>query len=704
MNPGVQLINRTVRLAAHCRSFAFIFVLACALAGPDSGARADEQVRKAPAEDWVEMIGIPDLDQVRATEIRNGMAYLLTDTQIRHRNGGYTVFDRLAYKVTDRPGLESGARLDIEFDPSREKLSFNRLTVIRNGVAIDKLAEAKFEIFRRETDSERGIFDGRLTAHVDLSDVRVGDIVDYATTYEITPTVAQDLLFAHFQTEWGEPVALAREKIIWPTEKPLNIRAVRTGLKAKVAKAGGDTTYLWEAINPPPVKRQENLPVDYPTFGFVEISSASDWQPLVDALLPFYQPAKSFPADFEARITEIERRHAGLEDRLIAALRLVQDEIRYVSLSMGAGSYVPRRPEAVLASGFGDCKDKALLLVSALRRLGIEAEAALTDIDGGKALEHSVPALQAFDHAIVKARIGERVWWLDATDYLQGGRAANIVPPAYGFALPLVASGAGLEKIPVKEPLEPTQSVAERFAFPEREGEPLVLTVNTIYRNGDADRMRRRLAQASKAKLADDYIQYYSRQYPGIRSTAMLETMDDRDLNVLTTKEAYELPSEALRANDLAKNFPLRADIGIGGIPAPTAVGRTGPIELGSPVYTSHKVTVTNLKARFSPPEKADVHDPHFTLKLSWSTLPDELELEWRFRTLKERVPAEAVGAYLQSVAEINRKVEWYYDFTQVDADTTRSDDAPTLGFTGMVRALAAAVRDLDAERADRGQ
>ena len=302
------------------------------------------------------------------------MAYLLTDTQIRHRNGGYTVFDRLAYKVTDRPGLESGARLDIEFDPSREKLSFNRLTVIRNGVAIDKLGEAKFEIFRREADSERGIFDGRLTAHVDLSDVRVGDIVDYATTYEITPTVAQDLLFAHFQTEWGEPVALAREKIIWPTEKPLNIRAVRTGLKAKVAKAGGDTTYLWEAINPPPVKRQENLPVDYPTFGFVEISSASDWQPLVDALLPFYQPAKSFPADFEARITEIERRHAGLEDRLIAALRLVQDEIRYVSLSMGAGSYVPRRPEAVLASGFGDCKDKALLLVSALRATGRDAD------------------------------------------------------------------------------------------------------------------------------------------------------------------------------------------------------------------------------------------------------------------------------------------------------------------------------------------
>jgi transglutaminase-like putative cysteine protease len=597
--------------------------------------------------------------------------------------------------VTDRPGLESGARLDIEFDPSRERLSFNRLMIIRNGVVIDKLAEARFEIFRREMDSEKGIFDGRLTAHVDLSDVRVGDIVDYSTTYEVTPVVAKNLLFERFQAEWGEPVALTRERVIWPTEKPLNIRAVRTGLTPKVTKAAGETIYLWEAANPAPVKLQENLPVDYPNFGFVQISSEFDWQPVVDALLPFYQPAKSFPADFEAKIVEIERRHAALEDRLIAALRLIQDELRYVSLSIGAGSYVPRRPEAVLASGFGDCKDKALLLVSALRRLGIEAEAALTDIDGGKALEHSLPALQAFDHVIVKAKIGERVWWLDATDYLQGGRAANIVPPNYGFALPLVASGASLEKIPEKELLEPTQSVAERFAFPRQDGEPLVLTVNTTYRNGDADIMRRRLAYASKAKLADDYLQYYNRQYPGIRSTAMLETIDDRELNILTTKETYELPSEALVANDLAKNFPLRADIGIGGMPTPTAVGRTGPIALGSPVYKSHKVIVTNLKARFSPPERADVYDPHFSLKLGWSTLPDELELEWNFRTLTERVPVEAISAYLQAVADSNRKSEWYYDFTQVDPAPI-SDDAPSLGVTGMIRALAAALRDLD--------
>lgn len=565
------------------RAFAFLLVLVLALLGPGLTARADEQVRKAPAESWAEIVDIPELDPARGAEIRNGIAYLLADTQIRHRDGGYAVFDRLVYKVADRPGLERGARLDIEFDPSRDKLSFNRLMVVRDGVVIDKLGEAKFEVFRRETESERGIFDGRLTAHVDLSDIRVGDIVDYSTTRNVTPAVAKDLLFARFSVEWSEPVARTRAKVIWPTAEPLNIRAVETDLKPNITKAGGETTYLWDAVNPAPVKFQDNLPVDYPNFGFVEISSEFGWQAVVDAVLPFYQPAESFPADFEAKLAEIEVRHSAPEDRLIAALRLIQDEIRYVSLSMGAGSYVPRRPETVLASGFGDCKDKALLLVSTLRRLGIEADVALTDIDEGSALEHAVPALQAFDHVIVKAKIGERIWWLDATDYLQGGRAVNIVPPNYGFALPLVASGVALEKIPVKELLEPTQSIAERFAFPTRGGEPLMLTVTTVYRNGEADNMRRRLVTTSKAKLADDYIQYYNRYYPGIKSTAMLETVDDRDLNILTTKEAYKVPSEALLANDLAKNFPLRPDIGINGIQHQRQLPVQGRLRSGLP-------------------------------------------------------------------------------------------------------------------------
>ncbi|QKD14717.1 hypothetical protein [Mesorhizobium sp. NZP2077] len=44
------------------------------------------------------------------------------------------------------------------------------------------------------------------------------------------------------------------------------------------------------------------------------------------------------PAAFASKLDDIAARYARPEDRMIEAMRLVQDTIRYVSLSMGRGS------------------------------------------------------------------------------------------------------------------------------------------------------------------------------------------------------------------------------------------------------------------------------------------------------------------------------------------------------------------------------
>ncbi len=54
--------------------------------------------------------------------------------------------------------------------------------IIRDGVVLDRLHGAKFDVFRHEKDAEKGMFDGWLTAHVNIDDVRVGDVVDYGRT------------------------------------------------------------------------------------------------------------------------------------------------------------------------------------------------------------------------------------------------------------------------------------------------------------------------------------------------------------------------------------------------------------------------------------------------------------------------------------------------------------------------------------------
>jgi transglutaminase-like putative cysteine protease len=633
--------------------------------GLTSPARSDDTVLKGPAESWVKLVDIPAADAGRSNQIKNGVSWLLSDDQFIHRATGYAEFSRYVYKIVDRPGLEQGASLNLQFDPSRHRVTLNHLRIIRDGIVLDRLADTKFDIFRQEKDAEKGVFDGWLTAHANIDDVRIGDVIDYGTTYEITPLVGKDLFFTSFATMWDEPVALLRTSITWPAEQPLEIKPRGTELKPSISSSGSDTVYLWEIPNPKPAKVEDNLPVEYPAWGSIDVSSTDDWQRVVDAVAPYYKPATTFPPAFSAKLDDIALKHPVPADRMIQAMRLVQDEIRYVSLSIGAGSYIPRDPATVIASGFGDCKDKALLLASALTRLGITAEVALADLDKGNAVDQHLPALRNFDHAIVKATIGAKTYWLDGTNYLQGGKARNFVQPDYGFVLPLSGNG-GLEKMPVQKLANPSTQVAEQFDFPKRAGDPLLLEVISIYQGGEADWMRQKLAGQSLSEISNTYLQYYSKQYPGMRSTADLKIIDRRDDNTISVKESYELPADALAANDLAKHFPIKADLG-STLPTPTMVGRIGPVSLGTPFYKNYSIVVRNLKARFSGEQLKDVVTPYVSLKTSWSNTQTEFRADWDFQTFATAVPASQIVDYLKSVDQISDSFYWTYDFTYAD-------------------------------------
>ncbi|MER9791980.1 DUF3857 domain-containing protein [Mesorhizobium sp. M0213] len=133
---------------------------------------SDDMVFKGPAESWVEQLEIPAADPARSDQIKNGVSWLLSDDQIKHCAGGYVEYSRTVYKIVDRPGLDRGASIDLQFDPSRHKVTLNHLHIIRDGAVLDRLEGVEFDIFRRERDAEKGVFDGWLTAHVNIDDVR----------------------------------------------------------------------------------------------------------------------------------------------------------------------------------------------------------------------------------------------------------------------------------------------------------------------------------------------------------------------------------------------------------------------------------------------------------------------------------------------------------------------------------------------------
>ncbi len=91
------------------------------------------------------------------------------------------------------------------------------------------------------------------------------------------------------------------------------------------------------------------------------------------------------------------------EARVAALFDFVADRIRYVSYTSGE-YWLPNRPQQLLARREGDCDDKAVLLITLLSAVGIEAEEVLvqTRNDGQPSLLTSKKAaVPHFTHGIV---------------------------------------------------------------------------------------------------------------------------------------------------------------------------------------------------------------------------------------------------------------------------------------------------------------
>lgn len=100
-------------------------------------------------------------------------------------------------------------------------------------------------------------------------------------------------------------------------------------------------------------------------------------------------------------------------------------EIRYTGIEFGQASLQPALAADVIKHHYGDCKDKAAVLVAMLRAAGIPANIALLDSGPGRDVTAELPGMNEFDHAIVYVPSDGKdapEQWIDATaEYTQIG-------------------------------------------------------------------------------------------------------------------------------------------------------------------------------------------------------------------------------------------------------------------------------------------
>lgn len=462
---------------------------------------AGNQIQTGPVPKWAvqsEPIPVP-ADAAGAVFIRR------QDSEVHLDDKGQLLYNGYRIRILHSSALQLG-NLSLAWNPAAGSPIVHVIKIHRDGEVIDILKKASFEILRREDQLEAARLDGNLTAVLRVPDLRVGDDIEFGATMRVSdPTLGKDdagLLFLAAEPAPGRyHLRLSWEDKAKPTVK-------MTSDMTAVAEQGADAIdYRFD--NPAPLAPPKDAPPRYQWQRAVEYSSFSDWQGISRRFAPLFADASKLSAKSPLRqdVARIAAAHATPFDRAAAALKLVQQDVRYIYVGLNGGNLTPANADETWQRRYGDCKAKTALLMALLRELGVEAEAVLVNNSGGDdGLDERLPSPRMFDHVLVRVHIDGKVYWLDGT-------LPAVVPPLaepiipYQWVLPLAGQGSGLEQLrwaPAARPNEITL-----FEIDARGGfdKPARITNTTIKRGIEGVQQEVQFSAATPAQLLNAFRQ-----------------------------------------------------------------------------------------------------------------------------------------------------------------------------------------------------
>ncbi|MDP1528644.1 MAG: DUF3857 domain-containing protein [Rhodoferax sp.] len=510
-----------------------------------------------------------------------GCCFWLSDTRL-DASGPERVFTaRVVQLVTGSDGLQSAASFETAFNPSYERLVIHGIRVWRDGAVREAARPEAFELFRRELNLERAVYDGRLTAHMIVPDVRVGDVVDTAYSIIGTNPVLKDSLSTSPRLQWNTPVIETRVEIRIPEGRAISLRPFGRLPKIQDVTADGVRSLRWVARDVTPWRHDADSPPWHIGYASVHVADTVGWDAVAGLFSGFYDPPAQLPETLETATAGIMAAEPTAAGRVVAGLRFVQEALRYHSVGVGDGGFRPRPVETIWETRYGDCKDASRLLVAVLRRMGVEAVPALVNTRVGPDLEHEPPNATAFDHCIVRASIDGEAWWIDPTQSSQGGDLAHLTRPRHGWALPLVAD-ATLERMRGAD-IPTVCATLETWTFDKKATMPARLEMRTVYRDWRADDMRRWLANDGRRNVSRRFRESLEVEYGELVEAAPLEVIDGAADNRLEVVELYDVdrPFKALDATRM--RFVSRDDVVGPNLRDIESARRIEPIDVGAP-------------------------------------------------------------------------------------------------------------------------
>jgi hypothetical protein len=638
-------------LSRICRVFAASLAL---LAGAVVPCGAAGQIHQSgeysfsvgPPPAFVQTAELPDAWPHSRDDEDSGARVWLMDTQVDRRRGRH-VFVDYAYEAVRQELVGEAAKFQIDFSPEFESLTIHAVELRRDGRWSTRFEPEAVTLARREVDFERDMATGTVTALLVLDDVRAGDVIRVRYSIDGMNPILAGQLTEQAGFGWVQPQLRRRLRVLYPPGTEL-VEHNDPGTPAARFETRADARVAEFDQQRPVVLRDEGqYPAWFSVVPSVRIDAKREWTDVARWARELYPPPPPLPASLRERIAQW-RTLPDVDARIGAALRAVQEEVRYFGVEIGASTHRPAEPGVTWDRRYGDCKDKARLLVSVLDQLGVQAAPALVSFGRGRAVREVPPSASAFDHVIVQVRLGKDVVWVDPTSTQQRGSPRRMTIGEFGHALPVAADTRDL--VPVQRAPGATSRAHVMEHFTPGEGEAAELRVESEFEGGAADRQRRLFQSQGKDEIARQYLEHYRHRFGEVSSGAKLEVEDREAENRVIVRERYLLASPWKAIAGAQRVLELNSESIASLVQLPAVLDRRAPLPLEHPVELAY-VTRIDMPERWrwsNPIDAVTLQDDAIRYEASATLKDRRIDIRHQIRSASDAVAVADLGEHFR--------------------------------------------------------
>ncbi|HTZ48913.1 MAG TPA: DUF3857 domain-containing protein [Verrucomicrobiae bacterium] len=144
------------------------------------------------------------------------------------------------------------------------------------------------------------------------------------------------------------------------------------------------------------------IPPDGARKGFVTWPEMGKWTATLA------QGKRNASPEVKQKVAELTADKKTTVTKMIAIAEYVQSNIRYVAIELGIGGWQPHGAKDIYGNQYGDCKDKATLMSSMLKEIGVDSDYLVVNTHRG-AVNPEVPIHGLFNHAILAIHLPDDV-------------------------------------------------------------------------------------------------------------------------------------------------------------------------------------------------------------------------------------------------------------------------------------------------------